>query len=131
MRSPAGIATAKAVRGAAAGFGADSARHQPRAPAAAINAATTHAFRLARGRAITGVAAGGAESTTSSISIRASAMSRNRVRVSRSRQRRRTRLTEGGVSGGNALQSGSDFRIAASVSDTVSPSNALRPASIS
>ena len=58
-------------------------------------------------------------------------MSRNRVRRSRSRQRRRTRRTEAGVSAGSADQSTSRISTAASVSDTVSPSNALRPESIS
>ena len=56
-----------------------------------------------------------------SISIRASPMSRSRRFGSFSRQRRSSRRTAAGVAAGRAVQSGSRSRIAAIVSETVSP----------
>ena len=47
------------------------------------------------------------------------------------RDRCRSRRTLSGVSAGNASQSGSRLRIAATASDSVSPENASRPVNIS
>ena len=66
-------------------------------------------------------------SSTSSISILASAMSRSRRLASFSRHRFSSRRTSPGVAAGNAVQSGSRSRMAASVSVSVSPANARRP----
>ena len=68
---------------------------------------------------------------TSSISSLASAMSWRRCFGSRFRHLLSKSLIFPGVRSGSALQSGSPLKIAASVSLTVSPSNARLPASIS
>ena len=65
--------------------------------------------------------------SASSISSRASAMSGSRRFGSFSRQRRSNRRTLDGVCSGSAFQCGSRSRIAAMVSDSVSPVNAARP----
>ena len=67
--------------------------------------------------------------SASSISSRTSPMSRARFFGSFSRQRRSTRRIAIGVSVGSLLQSGSARRTAASVSETVGPSNNCAPAS--
>ena len=57
-------------------------------------------------------------------------MSRSRRRRSRWRQRCSTRRIGSGMSGGSAFQSGSFVSVAAMTSDSVSPSNGVRPVSI-
>src|ERR1041385_6288929 len=57
--------------------------------------------------------------------------SRERLVASFRKQRRNSDATAGGGSGGNALQSGSPFKTLASISVTVSPSNAFFPVSSS
>ena len=68
---------------------------------------------------------------TSSNSIRASPISRTRCREFFSRHRCNRRRAAAGVVSGSAVQSGSRSRIAAIVSETVSPAKACRPVSIS
>ena len=62
---------------------------------------------------------------------RLDAISERRRLRSRSRARRRSRQIALGLSAGNRDQSGSVFRTAANVSDTVSPPSNWRPVSIS
>ncbi len=69
--------------------------------------------------------------SASSSSRRASPMSRNRRLGSFSRQSRSRRRTCGDAAAGSFVQSGSRSRIAAIVSDDVSPANALRRVNIS
>ena len=68
---------------------------------------------------------------TSSMSVRASPMSRRRRLTLLSRQRSSSRRMGTGVAAGRTDQSGSRSRIAAIVSESVSPANASRPVSIS
>ena len=110
-----------------AGAAAPATSRQPRRRRAGRRRSPGPRCRV-RGASVEGGIAG---SKASSISRRASAMSWNRVFASRSRHRRSTRRTEDGVSGGSAVQSTSARRTAASMSETVSPSKALRPVSIS
>lgn len=65
------------------------------------------------------------------VQFRASAASASRRCRSFSRQRRKRRRTDEGVSGRSACHGGSVFNTAASVSETVAPSNKSRPVSIS
>ncbi len=65
------------------------------------------------------------------MTIRASPMSRSLRLGFFSRQRASRRLTDSGVSRGRAVPSGSTLNTAASVSVTVSPTNAFVPQSIS
>ena len=106
------------------------------AASSAIASSPAAASQISRGRRAdaAGVAVGsrsGAPAMTSSSSMRASPASRNRKVGSLRRQRRMSATRRRGVAAGNAVQSGSVFRIAASVSETDSPSNVCRPVSIS
>jgi hypothetical protein len=67
----------------------------------------------------------------SSSSMRASPMSRNRLCGSFRRQRRSNDTTDDGVAAGSACQSGSRSTVAAMISPSVSPRNAVLPVSIS
>ena len=69
--------------------------------------------------------------TASWISMRASAISCSRCFASFSKQRWSRRRIVNGAASGRAVQSGSRSRIATIASDTVSPTNAWRPVSIS
>jgi len=79
-----------------------------------------------RGSRLTGSDATGS-AKASSIAMRISAASRRRRLESFSRQRRSTKRMPEGIAAGNACQSGSPFRIPASVSVTVSASKILLP----
>ena len=127
-RSPSGAANVNcAARGRTGGLRV----HQAAPTAETIMASASPAARVrGLGHPAAGVTTAGGVSKSSSAAA-ASAMSRSRRFGSLSRQRATSRRTAMGVAAGSADQSGSRSRIFASVSVTVSPGNARRPASIS
>ncbi len=126
---PEGRLTATRTTGTPAEAGVRRMCHPSSIAAAAHAAAMPHGNRGDRRGAAAGLASGPAHASASSSSsaMRTSAMSCIRCFGSRCRQRRRISRTRRGVPGGSAAKSGSRVRIAATMSETVSPANACRP----
>jgi hypothetical protein len=103
------------------------------APATPIPTSTIDAAAVIHSGRLGGAAAAmtGSGGAGDSSAILASPMSRRRVLGSRSRQRAIRRRSGAGTERGSASKSMDRVSTAASVSETVSPSNSLRPASIS